>query len=73
MREDTKLIEIRNPNIEEKERGAQIVFIREDSETGEEYTILGSACYESWEQWGVKREVLGDNVEDIEQWRQNIR
>jgi hypothetical protein len=71
MRKDTKLIETREPNIEEKERGAEIVFIREDI-NGEEYTILGSACYESWEQWGVKREVLGDNVEDIEQWRQNI-
>ena len=68
MREDTQLIKIRKPNTKEKKRGAEIVFIRRDR-VGQEYTILGCICYESWQQWGATREVLGDNVNDIEQWR----
>ena len=67
----TELIEVRTPNKEEKERGAEIVFIRKDK-SGNEYTILGCTCYESWEQWGESREILGDNVDDIEAWRNEL-
>ncbi len=53
---------------EEVNRGAEIVFIREN-QNKTEFEIYGAKCYESWEQWGSSKEVLGDNVEDIEQWR----
>jgi glutamate racemase len=67
----TKLIEIRKPSKEEKEKSAEIVFVRLDRQ-GNEHTILGCTCYESWEQWGVTSDILGDNVEDIEQWRNEL-
>ncbi len=52
---------------ERKEHGAEVVFTRKGN--GETYTIYGCCCYESWEQWGAPREVLGDNVDTIEAWR----
>ena len=64
----TKLIGIRKPTQEEQNRGAEIVFLREN-QNKTEFEIYGAKCYESWEQWGSSKEVLGDNVEDIEQWR----
>ena len=64
----TKLIEIRQPTKEEKENGAEVVFVRKD-ESNKEHTIYGCKCYESWEQWGSSKEILGDNVDDIEKWR----
>lgn len=65
----SKLIETRKPTPKErKEHGAEIIFVRKD-ETGEEHTIYGARCYESWEQWGARREILGDNVDTIEAWR----
>ena len=64
----TSLKAIRKPTQEEKNLGAEIVFIREN-QNQTEFKIYGAKCYESWEQWGSSKEVLGDNVEDIEQWR----
>jgi len=64
----TKLIEIRKPT--KKEKHAEIVFIRKD-ESNKIHTIYGCKCYESWEQWGASKEILGDNVDDIEKWRRN--
>ncbi len=64
----TKLIEIRKPTKEEK--NAEIVFIRKDK-SNKIHTIYGCKCYESWEQWGASKEILGDNVDDIEKWRRN--
>ena len=68
---ETKLINTREPDTEEQEKGAEIVFIRRDK-NGNEHTIYGSKLFESWEQWGTVTEVLGDNVEDIERWRKNL-
>ena len=65
----TKLIEERKPTTKErKENGAERVFIRED-ENGRQYTIYACRCYESWEQWGTSTRILGDNVNDVENWR----
>ena len=55
---------------ERKEHSAEVVFTRED-ERGEQHTIYACCCYESWEQWGAIREILSDNIEDVETWRQN--
>ena len=70
MNVETKLIEMRKPNTEEKERGAEIVFVRQD-ENGNKHTIYGRGLYESWEQWNAFPSVLGDNVKDVEYWRRN--
>ncbi len=68
----TTLITQRKPTAKEhKENDAQVVFERED-EAGQKYTIYGCVCYESWSQWGEREEILGDNVDDIEQWRQSL-
>lgn len=58
---------VRLPNRAERKRGAQIVF---DYKTprGRE-TVLASRCYESWQQYGAPREVLGANVDTVEAWR----
>jgi hypothetical protein len=68
---ETRLIETRPPNQDEKERGAEVVFVRED-ENGYLHNILGCKVYESWEQWGASHDVLCDNVETIENWRNKI-
>ena len=67
----TKLIEIRQPTKEEKENGSEVVFVRKD-ESNREHTIYGCKCYESYQQWGTSTNILGDNVEDIEQWREQL-
>lgn len=64
----TELQEVRKPNRDEKKRGAEIVFVRTDGKR--KYTILACECYESWEQWGAPTEVLWDNVDTVENWRQ---
>lgn len=63
----TTLICISKPTVSEKKRGAEVVFVREDKDNT--YRVLGCKCCESWEQWGAPVSVLGDNVDDIEQWR----
>ena len=65
---ETKLINTREPDTEEQKKGAEIVFIRRDKR-GNEYTIYGCKCNESWEQWGTWKLVLADYVEAIERWR----
>ena len=65
----TELIEIRKPTKEERENNdAEIIFIRKDRFENE-HIIYGCTCYESWQQWGVSKEILSDNVDDIEAWR----
>lgn len=66
----TKLTAVRLPNRDEKKRGAEIIFERTDKTTGIKYTILACRCYESWEQWGTTRDVLSDNCDAVERWRQ---
>jgi hypothetical protein len=56
---------------EQKDRGADVVFTREDGD-GREYTIYACRCYESWEQWGERRDILAENVEDVERWRNGL-
>lgn len=56
---------------EQGERGAEVVFSREDSR-GRKYTIYASRCHESWEQWGAHTEVLRDNMPDVEEWRNRL-
>jgi len=69
---ETHLIEQRKPTKKEQTKNdAEIVFERED-DAGRSYTIYGAVCYESWQQWGAPKEVLGDNVDDIAQWRQSV-
>ena len=65
----TKLVSVREPNRAERKRGAEIVFVRRDGRY--KFVILAAKCYESWEQWGAPREVLGDNVPTVERWRQH--
>jgi hypothetical protein len=65
----TRLVEVRPPTPEEhKEHGGEVVFVRKDRR--EMHLIYASRCYEGWQQWGAPVEVLGDNVEDVERWRQ---
>lgn len=64
----TKLLGLRKPTKEEKSKGTEIVFLRED-EVGKEIPVYGCKCYESFEQWGAPLEVLQDNCKDIESWR----
>lgn len=68
----TILIEQREPTLKEmEENDAEVVFIREDR-LGKQYTIYGAVCYESWEQWGASSDILSDNVQTIEEWREDI-
>jgi hypothetical protein len=67
----TNLTGLRKPTAQEKERGAEIVFIRHDSD-GKEFVILGAVSRESWEEWIVQTEILFENVEDIQEWRNRI-
>ena len=66
----TTLLYSRGASPKEKEKGAEIVFVRGD-ENDNEHTIYGRALYGSWEQWGTIPSILGDNVEDIERWKRN--
>ena len=68
----TTLIETRKPTTEEKNKGAEIVFIRQDK-NGNKHIIYGRRLCESWEQWGAITEILFDNMENIEQWRNPYR
>lgn len=65
----TKLIDRREPTEDERKRGAEVVFVRYDPNYKSKHTILATRVYESWEQWGATREVLGDNVDDVDAWR----
>ena len=68
----TILIQQREPTLKEmEENDAEVVFIREDR-LGKQYTIYGAVCYESWEQWGASADILSDNVETIEEWREGV-
>ena len=70
--QETTLINQRKPTTQEcNQSNAEVIFERKDS-TNRVYTIYGCVCYESWQQWGAPREILGDNVDDIERWRQTI-
>lgn len=64
----TKYLGLRKPTREEKSKGAEVVFLRED-QNGNIVTVYGSKCYESFEQWGAPLEVLQDNCKNIESWR----
>jgi hypothetical protein len=66
----SKLIETRNPTREEELADVEVVFVRKDKR-GTLHTIYGCTVYESWEQWGAPREILSDNVPDIEAWRKS--
>jgi len=64
----TRLTQIREATAaEKKDHGAEVVFTRKEGVC--EFTIFGCQSYESWEQWGAPKDVLGDNVDDIEKWR----
>ena len=67
----TTLVGIRKPLLWEREKGADVVFVRMDTE-GNYLNVYASTCYESWEQWGQPSEVLSDNVDDVENWRKSI-
>lgn len=68
----TRLTQIREATTaEQKDHGAEVVFTRKEGKC--EFTIFGCQCYESWEQWGAPKDVLGDNVDDIEKWRRGDR
>lgn len=62
------LVRTCQPTDEEKKRGAEVVFMRSNRQ-GNAIRILACKCYESWEQWGANTEYLGDNVDDVEKWR----
>lgn len=63
----TKLIATVSPTKAERDRGAEVVFIRKDNRGT--YRVLACECYEGWEQWGAEREVLSDNCSTVEHWR----
>lgn len=64
----TILVNRRRPTVAERKRGAEVAFDREDK-NGNRVTVLGAACYESWEQWGAATCVLSENIDAIEDWR----
>jgi hypothetical protein len=64
----TKFLGKRKPTEEEKKKGAEIVFLRQDQDANE-IKILAAKCHESWEQWGAHEDILYDNVETVEKWR----
>lgn len=68
----TQFINSRQPFAHEKEKGADVVFIRQDLRTGQYLEIFACVCYESWEQWGQPADILSENVENVEQWRENV-
>tara|TARA_R100000781_G_scaffold98935_1_gene62518 strand:+ start:1628 stop:1843 length:216 start_codon:yes stop_codon:yes gene_type:complete len=67
MAKKTELIEIRRATSREREENnAETIFVRKDR-LDNEYTIYSCKVQDSWEQWGVPKEILSDNVDDIEQ------
>lgn len=64
----TKFLGLRKPTKEEKNKGAEVVFLRKDF-NGNVISVYGAKCYESFEQWGAPVEVLSDNCINIESWR----
>lgn len=60
----TKLIQIGIP----ADGNGEIQFLRQ-GEDGRQYDIRAATCYESWQQWGADKEILGENVEIVEAWR----
>ena len=69
---NTKFLGSRKPTKEEQKKGAEVVFLREDT-NGKIIEVYGSKCYESFEQWGAPLEVLQDNCKNIEAWRRKQR
>lgn len=67
----TRLIEVRGPSADEAQKGAEITFVRCDSD-GVHHSIKACVTYESWSQWGVSTDILGDNVEAVEAWRRGL-
>ena len=72
MTKTTKLIEQRKPTPAEAKKGAEVVFVRQDSQ-GRTVTIYACRCHESWEQWGAHTDALCDNVPNVEAWRNRRR
>lgn len=68
----TKYLGRRKATKDEKENGTDVVFMRED-EHGNILEIHACKCYESWMQWGQDRDVLSDNVKNVEQWRRRLK
>lgn len=64
----TKFLGLRKPTREEKSKGTEVVFLREDF-NGNVIPVYGAKCYESFEQWGAPLEVLQDNCKNIDSWR----
>ncbi len=69
----TSFIGTSEPTEQQAANGAEIVFIRRNNSTGKLIEIMGATCHESWEQWGQPREILSENVEDIENWRKTVQ
>lgn len=66
----TKLIETERLDYPARD-DCKVKFTREDDKE-KRYTIHACTCYESWQQWGAPKEVLGDNVDDVEEWRRSL-
>ena len=71
----TLLVGIRRPTISERKNHdlPDAVFIRENIATGKKlkiYAVHGTK-YTGWEQWGQNKEILSENVDDIEIWETN--
>jgi hypothetical protein len=60
----------REPEKEERERGADVVFVRLDHQ-GNEVTILAFLTEDGqYSQYGADTDTLWDNVPDVEEWRE---
>ncbi len=68
---DTILIDVRGPNAQEAEDGAEIVFHRREP-GGLEHFIKACWVDGSYSQWGTTTPVLGDNVEAVTAWARGI-
>lgn len=75
MGKRTILRQMRKPTEDEAlEQECALVFERIDYD-GREYTIYADSSTDEhgWFQWGgVPKEVLGDNVDDIERWYHGV-
>lgn len=67
----TKLIDVRGPNAQEAEDGAEVVFHRRER-GGLEHFIKACWTDGSYQQWGATTPVLGDNVEAVTLWARGI-